>query len=205
MLELLIELRADLEATDDKGRTPLAVAMLRGDREAMRLLRAAGAAEPGNVPAADLATEMSALAESVKKGNPMFFVSDMRATVRWYESIGFRVVDRYEDSGDLMFARLAFGKSEFSLSPGGQPGPRDVRLWFCTDRIQDLYQLLKDQQLRVAQGTPTSCSDKPEIRFEEDLYVPFYGGRQFSIQDNNGLSLIFWQPDWLSPDTVPAP
>lgn len=205
MLELLIELGADLEATDDKGRTPLAVAMLRGDREAMRLLRAAGAAEPGNVPAADLATQMSALAESVKKGNPMFFVSDMRATVRWYESIGFMVVDRYEDGGALMFARLAFGKSEFCLSPGGQPGPRDVRLWFYTDRIQDLYQLLKDQQLRVAQRTPTSSSDESEIRFGEDLHVPFYGGRQFSIQDNNGLSLIFWQPDWLSPDTVSAP
>ena len=46
MLELLIELGAELEATDDKGRTPLAVALLRGDHEAIRLLRAAGAKEP---------------------------------------------------------------------------------------------------------------------------------------------------------------
>lgn len=38
MLELLIELGADLEAPDDKGRTALAVAMLRGDQEAIRLL-----------------------------------------------------------------------------------------------------------------------------------------------------------------------
>jgi ankyrin repeat protein len=46
MLELLIELGADLEATDDKARTPLAVALLRGDHEATSLLRAAGAKEP---------------------------------------------------------------------------------------------------------------------------------------------------------------
>ena len=32
MLALLIELGADVEADDDKGRTPLAVAMLRGDQ-----------------------------------------------------------------------------------------------------------------------------------------------------------------------------
>jgi hypothetical protein len=30
------------------------------------------------------------------------------------------------------------------------------------------------------------------VRFEEDLFKPFYGGRQFSIQDNNGLGLIFY-------------
>src|SRR5438093_29177 len=42
-LEALIDLGADLEAGDAKGRTPLAVAMLRGDWEAMRRLHAAGA------------------------------------------------------------------------------------------------------------------------------------------------------------------
>jgi ankyrin repeat protein len=46
MLELLIELGADLEATDDKARTPLAVALQRGDHDAIRLLKAAGAKEP---------------------------------------------------------------------------------------------------------------------------------------------------------------
>jgi hypothetical protein len=38
-----------------------------------------------------------------------------------------------------------------------------------------------------------------EVRFEEDLYTPFYGGWQFSIRDINGLALIFWQPEWLGP------
>jgi ankyrin repeat protein len=202
MLELLIELGADLEAKDDKGRTPLAVAMLRGDREAMRLLRAAGAREP-QAPQRDeisFANEMAAAATSVKKASPMFTVRDMRATLQWYASIGFTVEDQYEDGGELTFARLCFGKGEFTLSPGGTVGPRDVSLWFFTDRVQELHELLKERQLRVAHAALTGGSSQElDVRFDEDLYEPFYGGRQFSIRDNNNLSLIFWQPTWLQP------
>ena len=128
MLALLIELGADLEATDDKSRTPLAVAMLRGDREAMRILKAAGAVEPPAAQSADAATQLAAAAASVKKGEPMFSVPDMRATVAWYEAAGFAVLDRYEDGAELTFARLAFGKCEFALTAGGR-GPRDPSLW----------------------------------------------------------------------------
>ncbi|MGH7505807.1 MAG: ankyrin repeat domain-containing protein, partial [Longimicrobiales bacterium] len=45
-LEALIELGAEVDAVDAKGRTPLEVAMLRGDAEAMRLLHAGGAKPP---------------------------------------------------------------------------------------------------------------------------------------------------------------
>jgi ankyrin repeat protein len=186
MLELLIDLGADLEAADDKGRTPAAVAVLRDDREALRLLRTAGAREPP--PARrnqDRSRDEVIAAKSVSKSSPMFTVRDMRATLQWYRSIGFIVEEEYEDGGDVLFARLTFGAGELTLSPGGNPGPRDVSLWFFTDRVQDLYELMKGRQLQ----------------FQEDLYAPFYGGRQFSIQDINGLNLIFWQPEWLSSAT----
>jgi ankyrin repeat protein/catechol 2,3-dioxygenase-like lactoylglutathione lyase family enzyme len=201
MLELLIELGADLDATDDKARTPLAVALLRGDHEATRLLRAAGVKDPPapreeQRPSAE---DMISAANSVKKISPMFAVRDMRATVRWYQSIGFTLADEYEDSGELVFARLMFGNGEFTLGPGGNPGPRDVSLWFFTDRVEPLYTALKHRQLRtIGRATNTEAGDF-EVRFEEDLYTPFYGGRQFGIRDMNGLSLIFWQPEWLAP------
>ena len=126
MLERLIALGADVDAPDDKDRTPLAIALLRGDREAVRRLRAAGAREPqaASEDAGASAETISTAATSVKKAVPMFVVRDMRATVRWYESIGFRVEDRYEDGGALMFARLSFGGGEFTLTPGKNPGPR---------------------------------------------------------------------------------
>ena len=192
MLERLIELGADVDAKDDKGRTPLAIALLRGDREAARLLRAAGAEEPPPPDAGrDFHATIAAAATSVKKSVPMFSVRDMRATVRWYEAIGFTVDDRYEDGGELVFAKLSFGDGEFTLSPGREPAPRGVALWFFTDRVRDVYAALKSRQRQPESG------EHAEVRFEEDLYEPFYGGLQFSIQDNNGLPLIFWQPEWL--------
>ena len=198
MLELLIELGADVEAKDDKGRTPLAIAMLRGDREAMRLLKAAGANEPQPLPGPHFLQELAAVASSVKKSAPMFSCPRHARHGPLVRIIGFTVEDRYEDGSELMFARLSFGNGEFTLSPGAAAGPSDVSLWFFTDRVQHLYQLLKDRQLRVAHAALTSgSSHEPDVRFDEDLYEPFYGGRQFSIRDNNNLALIFWQPPWL--------
>ena len=151
------------------------------------------------MPQTDATDGIAAAAASVLKSDPMFSVADMRATVAWYESIGFTVKDRYEDGGSLMFARVAFGNSEFALSPGGNPGPRGVSLWFFTDRVNDLYQLFKARQLDATRRDALGSNPGLEIRFDEDLYAPFYGGRQFSIRDLNGLTLIFWQPPWLSP------
>jgi ankyrin repeat protein len=199
MLELLIELGADVEAKDDKGRTPLAIAMLRGDEEATRLLKAAGAEAPTGRHEAGLPDELAALASSVRKTTPMFFVRDMHATVRWYQSIGFTADDLYEEGEELMLARLSFGKGELAFSPGGTTAPREVRLWFFTDRVQELYELIKQRQLRAAEARLSGSGEEAEVRFEEDLYEPFYGGRQFSVLDNNGLPLIFWQPAWLKP------
>jgi ankyrin repeat protein len=204
MLALLIELGADIEAVDDKGRTPLDVAILRGDREAARLLLAAGAVQrPAQLPA-DRPEQLARLAGSVKKSDAMFRVGDMRATARWYQALGFKLSDAYEDGGELIFARLTFGACEFSLSPGATTGPRDVSLWFYTDRVEELYHHLKARQLQAAVGDASLRTDAAEIPFDEDLYVPFYGGRQFGIRDPNGLSLIFWQPDWLVSSEQPA-
>jgi ankyrin repeat protein/catechol 2,3-dioxygenase-like lactoylglutathione lyase family enzyme len=180
LLELLIGLGADLEGKDDYGRTALEVALLRGDGEAIRILRAAGAKEP--LVAADADPRgLARLADSVRKCLPMFRVPNMSAAVDWYRSIGFVLRDKYEDSGELVFARLSFGHAELALSPGATSGPRDSSLWLHTNEVEQLYQRLKNHH-----------------PFEEDLYSPFYGGRQFSIRDINGLILVFWQPPWMA-------
>ena len=79
-----------------------------------------------------------------------------------------------------------------------------MSLWFYTDRVEELYHHLKARQLQAAVGDASLRTDAAEIPFDEDLYVPFYGGRQFGIRDPNGLSLIFWQPDWLVSSEQPA-
>jgi ankyrin repeat protein len=195
ILDLLIELGADLEAVDQTGQTALAVAMLRGDRAAMSRLHAAGATQPKSIDPSGFRTGMAKMADSIGKGVPMITVPDIAATLDWYVSIGFTELARYEDGGVVNFGMLSFGKAELMLNVGGNPGRHDVSLWFYTDNIEPLYQLFKSRQLAAARaalaGEP---DDRSGIEFVEDLYDPFYGGRQFSIRDLNGYTLLFLQP-----------
>ncbi|PYR04193.1 MAG: hypothetical protein DMG00_24330 [Acidobacteria bacterium] len=78
-------------------------------------------------------------------------------------------------------------------------------MWFFTDNVTELYERLKQRQLTMAHATLSGGpGEERGVRFAEDLYEPFYGGRQFSIRDNNDLSLIFWQPTWLAPASAPT-
>ena len=88
------------------------------------------------------------------------------------------------------------------LEPGGEPGTRDVQLWFFTDRIQELFAAITRRQFRAADEVRLGAdAANSEVRFEETSSTPFYGGRQFSVRDINGLSLIFWQPEWMTAAT----
>ena len=194
MLEQLLRLGADVSATDDKGRTALEVAMLQGEIEAARLLAAAGAKEPEISSGSSSRAPLAEGAKSIKTGVPSINVADIQVTLDWYTSIGFAEIGRYEEDGVVTFGMVMLGAAQvaFGIGPGG--GPHGVSLWFYTDNVHELYQGLKQRQLRIMQsvlrGEPTA--DRP-IAFQEDLYEPFYGGSQFSIEDNNGVSLVFYQ------------
>ena len=194
VLELLIELGADVEAKDMSGQTALAVAMLRGDREAMSRLHAAGANPPKASDTSSFQAGMAGLAGSVKKGVPMIVVPDVARALAWYTSIGFKELARYEDDGLVNFGMVSFGKAEVMLNMHGKAGAHDTSLWFYTDQIDSLYQLLRSRQLEAAHaalaGEP---GDATGIEFEQDIEDMFYGARQFSIRDLNGYQLYFIQ------------
>ena len=112
---------------------------------------------------------------------PMIHVPDVRATVDWYESIGFTVINTYGNDGEgLSFAILSFGSSEVMLNQGGQPSARDRRevdLYVYTDNVDDLYQRIKDR-----------------VEVVEGLHDTFYGMREFIIRDLNRFWITFGQP-----------
>ena len=194
ILDLLIELGADLEATDGSGQTALAAAMVHGDREAALRLRAAGARPPETIPAATAKDGMASLGRSIRKGVPMLKVPDIARTIDWYVSIGFRELARFEDGGIVNFGMVGFGNAELMLNIHGTAGPHDVSLWFYTDAVDRLYQILKARQLEAAQA---SLDGKPvpdlPVVFVQDIEDMFYGARQFCIRDPNGYEIYFIQ------------
>ena len=196
-LQLLIELGADLDARDAKGRTPLAVAMLRGDREAMRLLHAAGAKQP-DTPDAPRRETPETLATSIRRLTPMLGVPDLEATVAWYRSIGFELAESHGEEGRMDWACVTFGPAAIMLVPSGDPwrGPTArLSLWVYTDRLDDLYVFLTQRQLERSRASLAGePSDVPEVRFTQDLHTAFYGLREFGIRDPNGVELMFAQP-----------
>jgi ankyrin repeat protein/catechol 2,3-dioxygenase-like lactoylglutathione lyase family enzyme len=194
---LLVELGADLHAEDINGNTPLAMAILSGDQEAIRLLKKAGAEVPKGLSSATYHAEIKKLAAHVRKGVPMISVPDIAETLKWYVSLGFKEVTRFEEDGVANFGMLSFGNAELMLrlepwgpegrhQQAGKPGPHDVSLWFYTDQVDRIYQLLRSRQFAASKDSAASS-----IEFVEDIYDTFYGARQFSIRDLNGFTLVF--------------
>jgi len=198
ILDLLILLGADVEAEDAGGNTALVSAMMRGDREAIRRLHAAGAkAKKGwttsgtRLDGADLRMRAAELASFVQKGVPMIRVPDIVKTLDWYVSIGFKEYVRFPVEGTANFELVAFGKVELMFMPG-KAGKDEVRLWFYADNVDQLYELFKSRQLEVAQAA-LSGTQAEGFEFVEDIYDPPYGKRQFSIRDLNGYTLNFFR------------
>jgi len=192
--ELLIELGADLEAEDARGRTPLAVAMLHGDVRAMQLLESAGAKQPEPVNAASGTDRMTAMRASMtKQVVPMLCVRDVDATVAWFVSVGFTLEERIPPKGPMNWAALSLGKVWFMVQPRVARPREQIALWFYTTAVDDIYALFRNRQLDASKATLSGREPaQPAVHFLEDLYDPFYGGRQFSVQDPNGFELVFY-------------
>ena len=195
-LDLLLELGADVEAEDDKGRTPLAVAMLRGDEQAMRRLKGAGATEPRSRPGSDFESRISALAASITTVQPMMRVPNVRETIEWYRAIGFQLEGAHEIDTDAAWAGMSFGDAYVMFVPRGRANAdHEVSFWFMTNRIDELYDALKGHQLERAKVVMAGATPNfPEARFSGDIHNTFYGQREFSIVDLNGYELNFAQP-----------
>lgn len=197
-LALLIELGAQLDASDSRGRTPLAIAMLRGDREAMRILHDAGAREPELPAATTSPPAVSTLARSVVGLVPMLAVPDIDAAVAWYRAVGFELAGSNGEPGKLDWAEVVLGQARIMFASSGdawREGSSGFSLWFYTNRIDDLYADLRRRQFDRSRAILAGHEpDTPEIRFRADLYTTHYGMREFAIEDPNGVDLTFAQP-----------
>lgn len=191
LLDLLIELGAELEAKDGQGRTPMIEAMLKNDRDAMTRLQRAGAKLPKPRATGDVPAAMGKLAKATYKTVAMLGVKDVPASLAWYGSIGFTEVARYGTD----FGVVRFGPIELFLkaTPPHEAPRREVGVWLYTKKVDEMYELLRSRQLAAANALLAGEPPREGIEFNEDLYDPFYGGRQFSITDPDGYTLFFYR------------
>jgi hypothetical protein len=116
-----------------------------------------------------------------KKVVPMIHVPDVRATARWYQSIGFTVVATYGDeTGDnFSFAIVSFGETQVMFNTGGETSDkhrREVDLYVYTEDVDELYESLKAR-----------------VDVVKEPYDTFYGMREIIIRDLNRFWITFGQ------------
>jgi hypothetical protein len=109
----------------------------------------------------------------------MIHVPDVRATVSWYEGIGFAVKATYADeTGDnLSFAIMSFGDTEVMFNTDGAASDarrREVDLYVYTDNVDELYETLKDR-----------------VDVIETPHDQWYGMRELIIRDLNRFWITF--------------
>lgn len=193
LLQVLIELGADLEAVDRNGQTALAFAMLRGETAAVTTLLAAGAAPPApREPSRTIDRE--AIGASVRGVTPILLVNDVAETLRWYIAAGFTEAGRYPPRGETVYwGMVSMGGASIMFEPGTAVGA-SAMLLITTDGIQEQYAAFKSRQLAAVQaGLGREQAKVHLIEFVDDLHEPPFGGLRFSIRDCNGYTLQFLQ------------
>ena len=121
----------------------------------------------------------------LQKVTPMIHVPSVSATIEWYRTIGFNVIETYgQDGGELSFALLRFGTTDVMFNEGGQPSSaqrREVDLYVYANEVDQLYEQLKQNVEIVAEPNDT-----------------FYGMREFIVRDPNRFWVTFGEPGAFS-------
>ena len=112
---------------------------------------------------------------------PMIHVPDVRATVEWYESIGFQTINTYGNGtpDGLSFAIMSFGDSRVMFNQGGETSSkhrREVDLYIYDVEVDEAYERLKDR-----------------VDIVKAPHDTFYGMREVIFRDLNRFWITFAQ------------
>lgn len=111
---------------------------------------------------------------------PMIHVPEVKATVSWYVSIGFRFNRWNEEDGEVNWASVSLDGSEVMFNLGGKPSAewrREFDLYIQVEDVDEIARRIRDK-----------------VDVVEDVHDTFYGMREFIIRDVNRFWITFGQP-----------
>ncbi len=115
---------------------------------------------------------------------PNIFVNDLKATIAFYQHLGFTVTVTVPEEGDLVWVMMTNGSVVFmfqSFSSLGDDLPEIKRseggsllLYIQVNNIRTFFEEVSTK-----------------VRILKGLEKTFYGATEFSVLDNNGYVLTF--------------
>jgi uncharacterized glyoxalase superfamily protein PhnB len=160
-VELLLRLGAEVEAVDDRGRTPLATALLSQRSPAAEALRAAGAREPER--AASVAFEHV---------TPILPSHDVGAAITYYQArLGFE--KRWEWGEPTSFACVARDDVTIFLGSSEHQGPPGVGVFIDVEAVDALHREYQQRGAKIREAP----ADRP------------WGSREMVVEDLDGNKL----------------
>ncbi len=111
---------------------------------------------------------------------PMIRVQDVKATVDWYVSIGFRFHRWNDEDGEMNWASVSLDGSDVMFQLGGKPSDawrREVDLYIHVEDVEEVARRIRDK-----------------VDVVEDVHDTFYGMREFILRDVNRFWVTFAQP-----------
>jgi uncharacterized glyoxalase superfamily protein PhnB len=117
--------------------------------------------------------------------SPNIFVSDIKATIAFYELLGFNVAMSVPETGDdLVWAMMTNGKVTMMFQTYESMADELPEISRTDGGSLLLYINLKDIKAFFEQI-------KEKVTVLKGLETTFYGATEFSIKDNNGYVLTF--------------
>jgi len=116
--------------------------------------------------------------------SPNIYVRDILATIEFYERLGFTVIAKVPEAGNLIFAMMTCGAVTFMFQTFDSIGNTlptvsrndggSLLLYIKMKGVRTFYERIKD-----------------EVQILSGLEKTFYGATEFSIRDNNHYMLTF--------------
>ena len=116
--------------------------------------------------------------------SPNIFVKDINETIKFYQGIGFEIIMKIPEEGNLEWVMMSCGSVNFMFQTFNSLGSE-----LPTISRQDGGSLLLYIQTKGIRRFHDKIKDK--VNIVKGLEKTFYGATEFSILDNNGYVLTF--------------